>query len=305
MFGFTRTKRVTDPLDDEAKARIVGRGRIGPDYVNSVSESSPDPADDDVTTSSSLSEFFYGFDDAVESLPDIGDPADCGRDPSIRDSGGDAVDLIKSIVQIMSQRDAFGNLLAAHVKKAVQVFAPRVGSYKNKEIVRRNVMAYLRNCGYDAAICNTKWESCGGLSAGGYEFIDVLRPARYIVDLDFAAEFEIARPTECYERLMQHLPAIFVGTIDDLKQILKVASDAARRSLKSGGLHMPPWRKHRFMQNKWVGPYRRAGNVFPVSVLTASSSVKKGHGVKCRAVGFDAAVNRGGLFLFPAIARTR
>ncbi|GFQ00120.1 hypothetical protein PHJA_002156000 [Phtheirospermum japonicum] len=167
-------------------------------------------------------------------------------------------------------------------------------------------MAYLRNCGYDAAICKTKWESCGGLSAGDYEFIDVLQPAdspaRYFVDLDFAAEFEIARPTDCYERLMHHLPAIFVGTSDDLKQILKVASDAARRSLKSGGLHLPPVEETPFHAEQ-VGSVRTGGRrtCFRRTFPTASSPAKKGYGVKCRAVGFDA----GGHFLFPATARTR
>ncbi|GFQ00119.1 hypothetical protein PHJA_002155900 [Phtheirospermum japonicum] len=61
MFGFSRMKRVTDPLDDKAKARIVGRSRIGPDHVSSGSEYSADRADDDVTTSASLSELFLRF----------------------------------------------------------------------------------------------------------------------------------------------------------------------------------------------------------------------------------------------------
>ncbi|KAL0436697.1 UNVERIFIED_CONTAM: hypothetical protein Sradi_0377600 [Sesamum radiatum] len=116
-------------------------------------------------------------------------------------------------------------------------------------MMRRNVMAYLRNCGYNAAVCKTKWESSGGLAAGNYEFIDVLRKeysTRYFVDLDFASEFEIARPTNSYERLLQHVPRVFIGTSEDLKQILKLVSDSARRSLKSRGLHLPPWRKNRF-----------------------------------------------------------
>ncbi|PIN14021.1 hypothetical protein CDL12_13368 [Handroanthus impetiginosus] len=171
---------------------------------------------------------------------------------------------------------------------------------------RRNVMAYLRSCGYNAAICKTKWQSSGGLTAGNHEFFDVIRTensTRYFIDMDFASEFEIARPTDSYERLLQHLPRVFVGTSEDLKQILKVVSDAARRSLKSKDLHLPPWRKHRFMQNKWFGPYRRTENLFPVS-FSSPSTAKQSYGVKCRAVGFNAAVN-GGNLLFPATARTR
>ncbi|KAI3461824.1 hypothetical protein Pfo_018487 [Paulownia fortunei] len=300
MSGFTRMKRVTDPLDDMAKARIVGQDRIGPDYVSSGSEYSAQ-ADDDVT-SSSLSELFFGFnvDDAEDSSPESGG-SDCERDPSMCDTSGANVDLIRPILQ--DQRDAFKNVLTVHVWKAVQVFS-RVRT--NKQIVRRNVMAYLRNCGYNAAVCKTKWESSGGLTGGNYEFIDVLQTehsTRYFIDLDFAAEFEIARPTSSYERLLQHLPTIFVGTSEDLKQVLKVVSVAAKRSLKSRGLHLPPWRKHRFMQNKWLGPYRRTQNLFPVS-FSSPSPANHSYGVKCRAVGFVAAVN-GGHLLFPATARTR
>ncbi|KAK6122191.1 hypothetical protein DH2020_044070 [Rehmannia glutinosa] len=301
MSGYTRMKRVTDPLDDKAKARIVGRDRIGPDYFSSGSEYSAQ-ADDDVT-SSSLSELFFGFniDETGDSSPETGGDSDCERDPSMCDSISANVDSIKPILQ--DQRDAFKNVLTAHVRKAAQMFSC---ARSNKQIVRRNVMAYLRNCGYNAAICKTKWESFGGLTAGNYEFVDVLRSessTRYFVDLDFAAEFEIARPTSSYERLLQQLPRIFVGTSEDLRQILKVLSDAAKRSLKSRGLHLPPWRKHRFMQNKWLGPYRRTSNIFPAS-FSSSSPAKQSYGVKCRAVGFDAAVN-GGRLLFAATARTR
>ncbi|KAL8526022.1 hypothetical protein ACS0TY_015299 [Phlomoides rotata] len=294
--GFTRMKRVTDPLDDKAKARIVGREGTVPDYVSSGSECS------DVMTSPSLSELFFGFNvgDAGETSPESGD-SDCDRDWSLNDSNCANFDSIEPILQ--DQRDAYKNVLRAQVSKSVDIFSC---VRSNKEMVRRNVMACLRNFGYNAAICKTKWESSGGLSAGNYEFIDVLRSefsTRYIVDLDFAAEFEIARPTNSYDRLMQQLPRIFVGTSEDLKQVLKVVSDAARRSLKSRGLHLPPWRKHRFMQNKWLGPYRRSTNILPAS-FSSSTPAKPSYGVKCRAVGFDASFN-GSHLMSPATARTR
>ncbi|KAL7081776.1 hypothetical protein ACP275_14G059400 [Erythranthe tilingii] len=304
MSGFTKMKRVTDPLDAEARARIVGRGS---DYFSGGGNCSPQSDDDD--TFSSLSELFLGFnaddDSGGDSCPD-----DCERGDStssVREFGGGgacgaAECLIKSVV--LDLRDAYKKVLMAHVWKAVQVFSCARSS---REIVRRNVMAYLRNCGYNAAICRTKWEGSGGLSAGNYEFIDVLRAennsARYYIDLDFAAEFEIARPTESYDRLMQHMPRVFVGTGEDLKRISKAVSDAAKRSLKSRGLHLPPWRKNRFMQNKWLGPFRRTTTVFPATFASAQP-VNRSYGVKCRAVGFDAAVNGGHLLLL-STTRTR
>ncbi|KAL0389894.1 UNVERIFIED_CONTAM: hypothetical protein Scaly_0346500 [Sesamum calycinum] len=244
-------KRVTDPLDDKVKARIVGRDRTDPGYVSSGSEHSAH-ADHDLA-SPSLSELFFGFsvDDSGESYPE-------GND-SDSDSG---------------YAEKCDGLPAGY--------------------------------GYNAAICKTKWESSGGLTAGNYEFIDVLRKdssTRYLVDLDFASEFEIARPTNSYDRLLECMPRVFVGKSEDLKQILKAMSDAAKRSLKSRGLHLPPWRKHRFMQNKWLGSYRRTGNVFPAS-LSSPCPANRSYTVECRTVGFDTAVNGGRLFV-PATARTR
>ncbi|XP_047949121.1 uncharacterized protein LOC125194950 [Salvia hispanica] len=211
------------------------------------------------------------------------------------DQFAESVDLIGRIVE--DERDAYRNQLRVQVSRAAEIFTCL---RSNKQMMRRNVMAYLRNCGYNAAVCKTKWESSGGLSGGSYEFVDVVRgdsASRYVVDLDFAAEFAIARPARSYECLLQRLPRIYVGTAEELRQILRAASNAARWSMKCGGLILPPWRKHRFMQSKWLGPYRRTTSLI-------SSAANRSNGVKCRAVGFDAAAN-GGRLVFPAAARTR
>ncbi|KAG8387249.1 hypothetical protein BUALT_Bualt02G0001800 [Buddleja alternifolia] len=294
---YTRMKRVTDPLDDKVKARIVGRpDKTEPDYVTSGSEHSSQ-SNHDVT-----SEFFFDFgvDDDLDSSPESknGSDSDSDRDSSMYDSSCVNVDSIHRALQ--DRTDEFQKMLKIHVSRAVQVFTC---AKSDREMMRRNVMSFLRNYGYNAAVCKAKWRSSGGLTAGSHEFIDVLRSeqsTRYFVDLDFAAEFEIARPTNSYDRLFQCLPRVFVGKSDDLRLILKAMSDAAKRSLKSGGLILPPWRKHRFMQNKWFGSFRRTTNLFPATFTAA----KQSNGVQCRAVGFDAAVN-GGCLLFAATARTR
>ncbi|KAD6795506.1 hypothetical protein E3N88_06402 [Mikania micrantha] len=105
----------------------------------------------------------------------------------------------------------------------------------NKQIFHRNVMSFLQNLGYNAAICKTKWESSGGLTSGNYEFIDVVRSdsgTRYFIDGNFSGEFDIARETKHFRRIRQHLPAVYVGKSEDLKQIVKLLSDATRLSLK-------------------------------------------------------------------------
>lgn len=302
MSGNGRMKRVTDPLNDKVKARIVGGDLRELGYLSSGSEHSAD-ADNDVV-SPSFSGLVFGFpDDMDQNQSPENDNSDTELDESLVDFGENLPEVI-----FQSDTDLYRNVLCSHVYKALEVFSCLKS---NKSVLRRNVMMCLRDFGYNAAICKSKWESSGGLTAGNYEFIDVVksdavnRQTRYFVDLDFAAEFEIARPTSFYERLSQSLPKVFVGKNEELKQILRTMSDAARRSLKSRDLHLPPWRKHRFMQNKWLGPYKRTSNIIPSTntptFLPPLSN--QAYAVKCRLVGFDTAVH-GGLWL-PAVTRTR
>ena len=102
---------------------------------------------------------------------------------------------------------------------------------------------------------------------------------RLIVDIDFRAQFEIARASAQYTQLLGVLPRIFVGKVERLKQILKIMCDAAKRSLKEQGLHMPPWRKLKYLQAKWFSAYRRTTNAdtagqTPVSVSVSAAGQK-------------------------------
>lgn len=310
MAGFPRAKRVTDPLDDRVKNRIFGREKPEPFYVSSGSEHSGRNDDESDSPSPCLSNLLYGF------LPDAGQQDDVNDDDEATSPGNDdsehdfsmpdrsdAIDGVITRVLLSQNEDRFRNVLSAHVYKAIEVFS---FAKANKSLSLRNVMAYLRNHGYNAAVCKTKWENSGGLTAGSYEFIDVVRSnsgTRYFIDLDFSAEFEIARQTSQYQRHLQSLPRVFIGKSEDLKQIVKVVCDAAKRSLKSRELLLPPWRKNRFMQNKYFGPYRRTVNLISANSSSLSTPTKPTLGVvKCRSVGFNA-VN--GPLLLPAATRTR
>jgi hypothetical protein len=78
-----------------------------------------------------------------------------------------------------------------------------------------------------------------------------------IVDIDFRAQFEVARPTKAYRAVLQRLPSVFVGREDRLRLLVAAAADSARASLKKRGLHLPPWRKLEYMRAKWLSPYER------------------------------------------------
>lgn len=279
MSGFGRAKRVTAPLDDKAKARLVG-GQLS--YISSGSEHS-------AQNSPCLSELVHDFleDDSETETPS---PRGYDSDSDRVDSVGNCTDFVEDILRSTSvnDRDSYRNLLLGHVSKAMEVFS----CLRNEKhaVLRRRVMAFLREVGHSAAICKTKWDSSGGLTAGNYEFIDIIfESSRYVVDIDFASQFEIARPTSQYLKLLQSLPRVFVGKSEDLKKIVKAMCDVAKRSLKSRELSLPPWRKNRYMQNKWFGPYRRTVNCVPAS--SSTSVIPPVNGVKCRLVGFDEAVN--------------
>uniref|UniRef100_A0A6N2M0Q3 Uncharacterized protein n=1 Tax=Salix viminalis TaxID=40686 RepID=A0A6N2M0Q3_SALVM len=290
MSGFARAKRVTDPLDDKAKARLIGC------QLRCSSSGSEHSADHD--DSPCLSGLVHGFLEE-EEYSDFAHESTNGHgsDSERVDLVIDCTDFVEDMIR-SSSNDSYRNLLFFHVSKAMEGFS----CLRNQRpVLRRKVMSSLRELGHNAAICKTKWESSGGgLTAGSYELIDVVlqlkSPSlqnRYVVDLDFASQFEIARPTSQYLKLLHHLPRVFVGKSEDLKTIVKSISDAARRSLKSGELYLPPWRKNRYMQNKWFGPYLRTVNPLPTNSFTSPPSVNV---VKCRRVGFDAAVN-GRLFV--------
>ena len=80
---------------------------------------------------------------------------------------------------------------------------------------------------------------------------------RYIVEVFLAGEFEIARATEDYTSLLEIFPPIFVGKQEELKRIVRIMCRAIKGSMKSVEMHVPPWRRNGYMQEKWFGSYKR------------------------------------------------
>jgi hypothetical protein len=85
---------------------------------------------------------------------------------------------------------------------------------------------------------------------------------RVVVELSFRAEFEVARASAGYRALVTALPEVFVGRADRLRGVVKVMCAAAKQCMKDNNMHMGPWRKHKYMQAKWLGtPERGAAAV--------------------------------------------
>ncbi|CAA6667939.1 unnamed protein product [Spirodela intermedia] len=309
--GRRRAKRVTDPLDDRVKAQLRGdEYRLG-GYVSSGSEHEG---------AGELSGFIDGIffsDEEEEDAAAGGVGSGEGGDEKVGSdaeegwpqlSAGSTAAIVRDLLKPAVAGDPFRRELAAQVAELVERLAPL---RPNRAAFRRALMGSLRESGYDAGICKARWESRGGASAGNYEYIDVLRPSssttpqRYLVDVEFAGEFEIARPSPEYERVAAQLPRVYVGRPEEMKRLLRLLADAAKRSLQSREMHIPPWRKGRYMQAKWLGAYRRTTNLTPAGSTAAPAShpsFTAGRDVKCRLVGFDAAPR---LAVLPAATRAR
>ncbi|KAF5467304.1 hypothetical protein F2P56_017140 [Juglans regia] len=133
----------------------------------------------------------------------------------------------------------------------------------NASCIRFSLVKLLRRSGYDAAVCATKWQGSGKVPGGDHEYIDVVNYnssgtcERLIIDIDFRSHFEIARAVESYDRILNSLPVIYVGSLTRLEQFLQIMVEAARSSLKQNSMPLPPWRSLAYLLAKWQSPYQR------------------------------------------------
>ncbi|KAG8078858.1 hypothetical protein GUJ93_ZPchr0007g4831 [Zizania palustris] len=275
-------------LDEAVRARIRGDGGGGGGSASSGSEHD---------ASECLSGLVQAF---LETDAGAGEeaagPANKGGDGYDSDDGDGpgraaaAAESLRELLDPPAEEDPFRIRLSAAVAAAMEAEAAlrRYGAAFRRAVTRR-----LRAAGYDAGVCKSRWEASGGVTAGTYEYIDVVAPAkrrqksRYIVDADFRAGLEVARATGEYVVVLAAVPAsVVVAREEAVGRAVRVAADAARRSLRSHGLHVPPWRKSRYMLAKWLGPYKRSTATSPAGTGAMPMPGAAGLDVKCRAVGF-------------------
>lgn len=182
-------------------------------------------------------------------------------------SFGDSSEALKSLIPCATVVER--NLLA-DTSKIVE----KNKACKRKGELRKMVTDELSKLGYNASICKSKWEKASSIPAGEYEYIDVIvEGERVLIDVDFRSEFEVARSTSSYKAVLQLLPFLFVGKTDRLLQIVSIASEAARLSLKKKGMHIAPWRKAEYIKAKWLSPHTRTTTT-PTEEPAAVTDVK-------------------------------
>lgn len=126
---------------------------------------------------------------------------------------------------------------------------------------KRYLMTRLRERGFNAGLCNSKWDKNGHIPAGSYEYIDInISGTRHIIEVNLANQFEIARPTKSYSSLLQNFPQVFIGKFEDFKRIIRLMCNAIKLSMKRTGMALPPWRRYGYMLVRWFGSYKRTIN---------------------------------------------
>lgn len=139
-------------------------------------------------------------------------------------------------------------------------------------------------------------------AAGDYEYIDVVvagehgggaasssssSSSRIVVDIDFSSQFQLARPAPWYAQLWARLPAVFVGPRARLRKAVSLLCEAAQRSLRESGLHVPPWRRSGYMQAKWL-PGGASEVVAAAAAAQRSVAIARGAGGGTRRPGAGA-----------------
>ncbi|XP_051225984.1 uncharacterized protein [Lolium perenne] len=162
--------------------------------------------------------------------------------------------------------------------RAVCSCARRAAAGDCRSCLLRRVAERLRDAGYSSAICRSKWTRSLDIPAGEHSYVEAAvqtrsgKAVRVVVEPSFRAEFQMARAGADYRALVAALPEAFVGRADRLRAVVKAMCAAAKQCMKDNGMHLGPWRKHKYMQSKWVGtPQRDAATAAADDTVTAGS----------------------------------
>ncbi|KAK9065216.1 hypothetical protein SSX86_016599 [Deinandra increscens subsp. villosa] len=125
---------------------------------------------------------------------------------------------------------------------------------------QREISDRLQQAGYNCGICKAKWNNLKEIPAGEHTYIEVLDTLnskkgviKVIIELNFRAEFEMAKGSQEYNRLVTRLPEIYVGKTERLQSLIKILCLASKKCMKDQKMHIAPWRKLKYMQAKWHG----------------------------------------------------
>ncbi|KAG6393699.1 hypothetical protein SASPL_144266 [Salvia splendens] len=166
--------------------------------------------------------------------------------------------LQSTICRTSSLESRIRNITKEAVKEATGVCECGRAADGCRKCLMADMCRRLQIAGFNSAICKSKWMSSPDIPSGEHTFLDVIdgsnpkKEVRVVIELNFRSQFEMARANEEYSKVVKKLPEIFVGKMERLLAVLKIVCRGAKRCMKEEKMHMAPWRKHRYMQAKWL-----------------------------------------------------
>ncbi|MCL7046759.1 hypothetical protein MKW94_024053 [Papaver nudicaule] len=270
-----RFMRIAEGFNEGAKARRVCAESSGSEHSAVEEISSPDDLSDLVES------FLERDDDNGEVDFKEHEKKKKGSKDDDLDEFMDDFETRDMLKDLLSGRFADDYEVTRKIRDAAELAYKDIGLNSSGDGFKRRFMTRLRQRGFDAGLCKSRWEKTSRFLAGTFEYVDVIVSGnRYIVEVFLVGEFTIARPTNRYTSLLEVFPQIYVGKPDKLKQVVRIMCQASNQSLKKNDMPIPPWRRNGYMQAKWLSLYKRTINPVTDTVVLDSASSKQ-------SVGFD------------------
>ena len=73
-----------------------------------------------------------------------------------------------------------------------------------------------------------------------------------VVDPNFKAHLQVARPSPEYEAILQALPERFVGSASRMQKLLRLLGARLQESFEKSEMPIPPWRGSEYLANIWA-----------------------------------------------------
>ncbi|KAL8031480.1 hypothetical protein ABFX02_13G028000 [Erythranthe guttata] len=146
----------------------------------------------------------------------------------------------------------------------------RMAAVGCRSCIMKEVSVQLRVSGFDCVVCHSNWKSSKKIPAGQHTYLEVTerkpgssqkREKKVIIELNFRDEYEMARASDEYKKLVAKLPEIFVAKSERLTDLVNILCTCSKKCMKEKKMYLAPWRKHEYMQAKWQGkPLRLAAS---------------------------------------------
>ncbi|XP_045810123.1 uncharacterized protein LOC123904509 [Trifolium pratense] len=179
-------------------------------------------------------------------------------------------------------KEAINEIESSAESGTLCVCSRKMGGTSCRICLLREVSKRLQKAGFNSAICKTKWKSSSDIPPGEHTFLDVrdnTNPkkgeVRVMIEVNFKAEFEMAKGSDEYKKLIKKLPEVFVGKEERLSNLIKILCMAAKKCMKDKKMHMGPWRKQKYMEAKWLGPCERNTSITSLPIGYAERIITK------------------------------